>query len=182
MARAAGRGVARVAACADCGELHPGGLQRGDDLVGVRRRTHRRRRDIHAVGHGQGVDEVAVRIDEARHQQLAAQVLDHRLGTLALHHVGVSPDSDDLSILDGNRFGIGGRIAHHRQDRPAVEDQVRSCAGRSSLLRAAGQREHGCQSDPHLAINSLHDLVPWFRMPDSRLPAAGFIGFPATLG
>ena len=128
-------------------------LQLGDDRVGIRRRTGRRGRDIDAVAEHQRVDEVAVRVDKAGQHQLAAQILDLGSGDFQLHRLGIAADKHDLALVDHHGLGIGGRIALHRQDRAAMDDEIGALRVRARIRTSCkaqgqtGRKQKSCTHD-----------------------------------
>ena len=52
------------------------------------------------------IEHMAMWVDEARHERLAAQVDDARLGTFQLHHLVTIPDGDDSATLDCNGLDL----------------------------------------------------------------------------
>ena len=130
----------------------------GDDAVHVLARPGRRRVQLDLPGHRQRVDVVAVGVEEARQQRLAAEVHDlRRRALVGLLDVGLCPDREDLPVLDGQRLR-GGLSVVDGDDVAARVDGV----GRPTRRRPgwrAGRRHGQCDRgdrDVRLAALGLH--------------------------
>ena len=96
------------------------------------------------IGHGQGVDEVAVRIDEARHEGLAGEVDDTggRAFMGALDRLA-GTHREDLATLDrhGARLGCASSIV---TTSPLVEDVCHCLVSRPATTAGGhGHRRSG---------------------------------------
>ena len=126
-------------------------LLQARDHVGHAAAGARRRRRAQGLRlHIDQRPEVAVAIDEARHERLAGQIGDHGAGPLAAHDVGLGADGHDPPAGDRHRFRRGLRGVH-RDDRPTADDAFGRRGGCLAGDRDEGDGE-GDERDVHDAF------------------------------
>ena len=121
------------------------GLQLGHEIVDGVDGAVRRGEQVGADGLRAELLGMGMTIDEAGHQRLAGEVLQHRPVGPLLERVHLAADKGDPAVVDDDRFDGGGLVALHGDDRAAGDDEVRGRAGGSvgRLLAAGGKYEGG---------------------------------------
>ena len=128
-------------------DVRPGGerLQPVHEVVDRIDGTVRRSEQVGPDGLRAELLGVGMAIDEPGHQRLAAEILEHRAVALLRERLCPAASESDLAVVDDDRFDGGGLVAFHRDDRAAVDDEVRrgTWSGGGVLLPAGGHRECG---------------------------------------
>ncbi len=118
-------------------------------------------RDVGPLDYLRCIGEVAVRVDERRHQGLVAQLDDLRRVAAGGHHVGLRARGEDSAV--GDRDGLHPWIrVVHRQDRSAAEDPLRLVAHVRTVVAALGHRAPTCTKrwlrQPQCGYRGCHDI------------------------
>ena len=99
-------------------------LDRFNDAFLGRTRAERGGVAVRLAGDAERVDEVAVAVDEGRHEVLAAEVVEGGVRLFELERFFLRSGENDLAVLDGEGLDVGGLLAGHGEDGAVVEDGV----------------------------------------------------------